>query len=210
MNLKTNAFAALCSFVLFSCSKEETPGVAFNLTTVNKTSAVGTSGSVINWTNAFANTTEIRFEVEKDSTEIEFTSDALKKVDLFSTQSTLGNIVVPPGLYSEVEFEIELASTPIEGALELKGTYNGTPITFKVGGIYEIETERENVTIADGKSYSSLTALNLSLLTQGVTEAMLTNAILTNGEIVLSSSSNNNIYEVMLNNLHNIDGVELQ
>ena len=66
------------------------------------------------------------------------------------------------------------------------------------------------ICFADDKSYSSLTVLNLSLLTQGVTKAMLENAILTNGEIVLSSSSNTDVYDVMLSNLHNIEGVELQ
>lgn len=210
--VKTLTLAVLSSLALFSCSKEDAaaPGVAFNLTSISKTSTIGTSGKAINWTNAFANTTEIRFETEKNLVEIEYTSDAHKKVDLFSTESILGNIVVPPGVYSSVEFEIELASTATEAALELKGAYNGTPITFKVGGVYEIETERENVTIADGKNYKTITELNFSLLTKGVTENMLANATVANGAIVISSSSNTNIYEVMLNNLHNIDEVELQ
>ena len=74
MRMKTMAIAAFTSVALFSCKKnEETPGVAYNLTSTNRTSAISgsTSGSAINWSNAYANVTEIHFEVENDSTDIE-------------------------------------------------------------------------------------------------------------------------------------------
>lgn len=215
--MKTNksifALAAFSSVLLFSCKKEKTgnPSVAYNLKSTNTSSPVArVAGGSISWSAAYANVTEIRFETENNAVEIEYTSEARKKVDLLSTQSTLGNVQVPAGVYSRAEFEIELSGTATESALELQGSFNGTPVLFKVGGNYEIETERENITIVDGKDYTSVTALNFSLLTQGVTEAMLSNATLTNGTIVISSSSNSDIYEKMVLNLHTLDGVELQ
>lgn len=200
------------SIALFSCQKnQDAPGITYNLKSINKISSIsGGSNSSINWTNAFANVTEIHFQIEKDGAQIKHKSDAHKKIDLFSTQSFLGNVVVPPGTYTKVEFEIELVSTSNEAAFELKGTYNTIPVIFKVNGSYEIETERDNVTIADGKNYTAITALDLSLLTKGVTETMLNDAVRTNGEIVISSSSNVSIFEIMRINLHTIDGVELQ
>jgi uncharacterized membrane protein len=56
----------------------------------------------------------------------------------------------------------------------------------------------------------ALTTINLSLLTTGVSELMLNNAVLTNGTIIISSTSNANIYNIILNNLHDSDEVEFE
>jgi uncharacterized membrane protein len=55
-----------------------------------------------------------------------------------------------------------------------------------------------------------ITTINLSLLTTGVSELMLNNAVLTNGTIIISSTSNANIYNIILNNLHDSDEVEFE
>jgi len=55
-----------------------------------------------------------------------------------------------------------------------------------------------------------ITTINLSLLTTGVSELMLNNAVLTNGTIIISSTSNANIYNIILNNLHDSDEVEFK
>ena len=55
-----------------------------------------------------------------------------------------------------------------------------------------------------------ITTINLSLLTTGVSELMLNNAVRTNGTIIISSTSNANIYNIILNNLHDSDEVEFE
>ncbi len=74
----------------------------------------------------------------------------------------------------------------------------------------EIETEKENVVITDNNSYTALTTLNLSLLTRGITESMLNSATRTNGTILISSTSNTNIYNIILKNLEDCDGIEFE
>jgi len=54
-----------------------------------------------------------------------------------------------------------------------------------------------------------LTTLDLSQLTTGITESMLSSATLTNGVLVISATSNAALYSVILSNINNIDDVEL-
>ena len=65
-----------------------------------------------------------------------------------------------------------------------------------------------NVTLLSNTGYHALTTLNLSLLTRGISQAMLDNAAKTNGAIVISSSSNVDLYTIIFNNLRDCDGME--
>ena len=131
---------------------------------------------------------------------------------MFSGVSTLGNVTLPAGTYQEVEFEVKLNPTASEPALSVSGTYSSTgpavPITFNISVPLEVETELNNVTVTANNSYNALTTLNLSLLTRGISQVMLDNAVKTNGVIVISSSSNVNLYSIIFDNLIDCDGME--
>ncbi len=85
-----------------------------------------------------------------------------------------------------------------------------TPVKFIVNSPLELKNEKNNVVVTGNNSYKALTTINLSLLTTGVSELMLNNAVLTNGTIIISSTSNANIYNIILNNLHDSDEVEFE
>lgn len=210
---------ASTALILSSCKKENTTntpsGINYQLRATSPTSIISrTSAGNFTWTSGYAYATEIKFEAESRNVEVEYTSQIPQRIDLFTGVVNLGNITLPAGTYDEVEFEVTLNSNIANSAFELNGQFTSgsttTPVLFKVLGEVEVETERNNVVITDNNSYKALTTLNLSLLTTGVTEIMLNNATRTNGSIIISSTSNSNIYNIILNNLKDCDGVEFE
>lgn len=211
----TTFIISTVTFFLVSCKKENSDplGITYQLQTSNRSSVVGrvASGNVV-WTSGFANATQVKFEGKGPNGEIEYKSSLQQRIDLFSGVSTLGNVTLPAGTYQEVEFEVKLNPTASEPALSVSGTYSSTgpavPITFNISVPLEVETELNNVTVTANNSYNALTTLNLSLLTRGISQVMLDNAVKTNGVIVISSSSNVNLYSIIFDNLIDCDGME--
>ena len=208
---------AVTSFFFTGCKKnnDSAPGIKYKLQTANRSSVISrtTSGN-IQWTSGYGSATEIKFEAESNSHEVEFKSQVPQRIDLFSGIVNLGNITLPAGIYNEVEFKIELNPTTTDPSLQLNGQFTSggvtTPVIFKVNNALEIETEKKNVVITDNSSYTALTTLDLSLLTRGVTETMLNNAVRTNGVIVISLTSNTQIYNIIVNNILDADGVDFE
>ena len=224
MNAKRILFSITLATPLFfiACKKNKdslsaTSSFKYKLTTTNRNSIVARiAGGNVLWTSGYASATQVKFEAKKsDNSQVEFKSSAMQHIDLFaSLVPVIGNISLPADTYKEVEFKGELAPSGSDAALELNGTFTSgavtTPVTFTVNSPLEIKTEKNNVVIADNSSYSALTNLNLSFLTQGITEAMLNSSTKTGGKIIISANSNTNLYTIMLANLDNSDEVEFE
>ncbi len=128
--------------------------------------------------------------------------------------NTLGVITIPSGSYEEIKFEVEIQPNGNEAAFQLKGNFTNalglvTPVTLNVNAMIEIDSKQLNLTIVDGNNLTALTTLNLSSLTTGITESMYNAATRTNGAIEISSTSNADIYNIILDNLKNCGGVEV-
>lgn len=218
--LRSLSIIIVIALLLFvSCNKKNNSdnpsGIKYKLQTINRTSIVGRiAAGNIQWTSGYGNATEIKFEAESNNHEVEYKSSTPQRIDLFNGIATLGNITLPPGTYDEVEFKVELSASGNDAALELKGNYTSgntiTPVIFRVNSQLEIETEKKNVVVTDNNNYTALTKLDLSSLTRGVTESMLNSAVRTNGTILISSTSNANIYNIILKNFQENDEVEFE
>jgi hypothetical protein len=209
--MKLLSICLLFVSILFlnSCKKDnDQSGVNFNVNSTGRSLTISRLGGILNWTSGFASASEIEFEAENEDREVEYNSTANQRIDLFAPLSSLGFVNIPPGTYEEVEFEIQLTSSPAIPAFELRGTYNTTPIVFMINTPIEIEAEFEDVIIGSGADYTALISFNLSRLTQGITDAALSNATLTGGEIIISATSNINLYNFMLANLRECEEVE--
>lgn len=200
---------AAAVIILISCKKEASgpAGVKFQLKATNNIAGVEakTTAASITWNNGNATPSMVKFEAKKGTTEVEFSSTASQQVNLFSVaQSTFGNLSLPDGNYNEIELKINVNGTPAAPALELNGTYNnGTsdiPVAFRVTTPVLIKAEKNNVNITGG-SFTAVTELNLSLYTTGITQSMLNSATKTAGTIVISSVSNANLYNIIVNNI---------
>ena len=213
----TTLFISAATLFLASCKKENSdpPGISYQLQTSNRSSVVGrvASGNIV-WVSGYGNASEVKFEGKGPSGEIEYKTTVQQRIDLFSGISTLGNVTLPPGSYQEVEFEVKLNPTTTEPALLLNGTYTSTgpaiPIVFRIATPLEIETELNNVNVVANNGYNALTTLNLSLLTRGITQTMLDNAVKTNGTILINSLSNVDLYNIILNNLKECDDIDFE
>ena len=217
-NILLSTAIAVTALFFIGCKKNNSSssaGVKFQLQTTNRISTLARlqAGS-IQWTSGFGNVTEEKFEAKMSAQEIEQKSQTKQKVDLFTSISTLGNITLAPGTYTEVEFKVELNPTGTEGALELNGQFTSggitTPVAFKVSAPIELKNEKSNVAVTDNNSYKAITTIDLSLITKGITESMLNAAVKTNGTILISSAINSNIFNLLVKNLHDSDEVEFE
>ena len=208
----TNLFlTASVSILLFaSCKKASTnsSGIEYQIKTTNTISTVNrVDAGSLQWTSGFASASQIKLEGKSSGSEVEFKANNVQHVDLFaSVAATLGNVTLPAGTYTEVEFKIELNPNGNDPALELDGTFTNSvgvakPVVFKVNSLLEIKAEQNNVTV-DNSNTTALTTLDLSLLTGGISQALLNAATVTNGTIVISSSSNTNLYNIIIANFN--------
>ena len=208
---------AVSTLFFISCKKESKSASAINyqLKTSNPSAVISrtTAGNML-WTSGYGYATEIKFEAKSSNIKVEYKSLMAQRIDLFSAVASLGNITLPPGTYSEVEFKVYLNQAGSNAAFELNGQFTSggitTPVAFNVNTPLEVENEKNNVIITDNTSYKALTTLNLALITRGVTESMFNNATRTGGKIIISATSNANIYNIILNNLTDCDGVEFE
>lgn len=226
MKTKLISMTAIAGITLiFGCKKTNSPnGVSYQFKTINPSaslaystgnpsimSPVGVQGGTVTWTSGYASATEIKFEAEGSGNHVEFQSETLQKIDLFSPLASLGNINIPTGVYDTAQFEIELSPTATDAALELHGMYNMTPVTFRITKSYEFDAEIPAITIADGQHYNAVTALNLANLTQGISGSTLDAATKdASGTIVIADTSNASLYDSMIANLKNSEEEDFQ
>ena len=200
-----------------SCKKNnDSTTVSYKVKAINKSSAVARlAGGIINWTSGSGYVREIEFEAEKDSSEVDFKSIVSRRIDLFATLSDLGSITLPPSIYKEIEIEINFESVLPDTAFVLNGSFTNsssgiTPVVFIISDPVKIESEANNITISGSNNYTAITSLDFSLLTNGITENMLNNATRTNGIIVISKTENSNLYNIIINNMDDMDSVDLE
>lgn len=212
-------FSALCTVLLPACTKDSShAAVSFHVRTVNRYSLLsgipaGGGGAAarpqqgtLTWLSGYANVTEISFEASGGADDALFSSEAAQRVDLFAPVVVLGDVKVRPGAYEEVDFEITLYGNAGSAALELVGDYKGTRVIFRLEGQHEIEGELPGVFVAAETDYTSLTSLDLSRLATAITSAALDNAARDGaGNILISASSNPDLYQVMVENIQDLD-----
>lgn len=204
--------AAAAVAVLASCQKqadvapqEKQGGVSYRLRATQEGGSLqgrGTeSAATVTWTSGFANAKELKFHAVSGSGNIEYRSTIATKIDLFDSTGFLGNISVPAGNYKEVKFRIGVAPSGTEPGIELRGSYNGTPVIFWLSKPFFLETKAKNVTIDSTSSYTALNNLSLPMLTDNISNSLFDGAFKTDGTIIISADSNRSIYEKMLANI---------
>lgn len=186
------------------------PTVSYKMTASNTsyTMAKTTASASIVWTTAYVNPAVVKFEARKDNTHIEFTSTNNQQIDLLApTPIDFGGFTIPPGTYKEIELDIKLDKNGPNPAMELDGQFTlnavSLPVSIQVNAPVQIKTEEHDVDITADNNFEAVTTLVLPDITTGITTDMLLNADLTNGTVIISASSNRNIYNTILSNLGN-------
>jgi len=227
----------LVSFIALSigfsaCQKESsnsngTPTLGIQIQALNKSyklpvSNVGTkSASIVNssitWDMAEMVVSSVKFEAElkslvshRDSIEISYKWTGPQLTDLMDNSVTLGNFVLQPGFYDEIEItvkglKIDAGDNPV---FLLHGTYakdntTSVPVTVMVDQDIMFKSEKDSVEVTDvnDPGFTSIIQLYLDQLMLKVQPSALDNATLTDGAIVISAQSNKEIYWIIMSNL---------
>lgn len=195
-----------------SCSKDDSTGagkLSYQVKPTNFTTSVGSvasgSGTSVSgvsnltWTSGNMNIAEIDFEAENNNVEIEHELKNLVNVNLFHLSPILGSITIPDGTYDEVELKLELKPSATAIPLTLKGLYTNasgvtTPVEFYFNEEFEIEVEAENLIVSGTNDYLGMINLQLNKFLTNVITSDLDGATKTDGKIIISGSSNTNLY----------------
>ena len=214
------AFSLL--LILSSCEKDDSSGsgkLSYRVKPSNFTASIGSSGSgsglivgintnsSVTFTSGSLYISEIDFEAESKNNEIEYELKQALSVDLFNLSPLLGSITIPDGTYDKVELKLELKKSTSNIPLTLKGSYtDGTgakiPVEFYFNEDFEVEVEAENIVVNGSKDYIGLINIQLNKFMSNVISADLSNAAKTGGVIVISSTSNMNLYSKLKANLN--------
>ena len=223
---------------LVSCSKDDSGtttsnseaklGVEFithpSAATAQKNSTINhlnqALAGTLSFTNGYIAISELEFEAEteNDSIEIEFELEQNSIID-FATGTTspdISYVTIPAGTYEEVEVEMELRSDSEEPAILLYGTYvapDGVEhnIRFEYSSDESFEVEREGViNLEENEIAIAQITFNPLDWFAAVTDEDFANATTdADGIIVISSTQNPQIYDMVAEGLELASDVEI-
>lgn len=131
-----------------------------------------------------------------------------KTVDLFNLNTVIGGVTLVPGTFANVSINIKSfkSDAPSSPLFYLTGNYTNTTgavkrINIVINQDFEFRINKTD-TLNFAHDFTSIVKMNLVMLLSGVTQTELDNADLTNGKLVISSTSNVTLFERILRNLH--------
>jgi len=166
------------------------------------------AASSVTWTAGTANIAGFKFEAQRRGLSIEVDSRNMASIDIFSATTAMIGVPIDTGFYNNIELRVEFDPNNASGGipLTLKGTFTNAsgvavPIEFDLTDNAEVRVEAQNVTVDNKTNLSTIITMHLGKLLANVSVADLTSATQTNGTIVISHNTNNNIYSRIVNNL---------
>ena len=179
-------------------------------------SASAVMASVL-WDTARMTVSSVKYEAElnslvshHDSIKISYEWRGPQDINLFDTNISIGNFILQPGYYDQVEINVQglkhdAGNKPV---FYLHGLYtmnDGTvlPIMVKVNETVNFKTEQDsvNVSASEISDFTSTIQLQLDKLMADVLPAALDGATVTDGVIIISENSNNELYRIIMRNL---------
>lgn len=190
--------------------------VSLPVTASGLKSTSAATASVV-WDSARMIVSKVSFEAEmrstltrEDSIEIEYSWRGPQTINLFDLSATIGSIMLPAGTYEKISLKVNSEKTDANGhpLFYLSGRYTdaaGTviPLIISVSDPVSFKTvQREDTIVSGGATdFSSTIQLYLDQLLLNVDPALLDNAVLTNGTLVISATSNSQLYLLLMQNL---------
>jgi len=217
----------------FACQKDQnssstgTSNLGIKLEALNKsftlpvapigTKSASTSTSVLAWDTAHMVVSGITYEAKlkslithHDSIEISYKWKGPQELNLLDTTITLGNFILTPGFYDEIELRVDgtKQATGLKPVFYLHGVYTKAdvtkiPVKVIVNENLSFKTEKDSVTVtkADNADFASVIQIYLDQLMADIQPATLDNATLTNGILVISADKNRELYLIIIRNL---------
>jgi len=217
------------TLTMSNCKKESGTGSGMNMKvkatspTYNIPVQEGGSATVIatkpmvRWDMARMVVSRLNFEAEMlastgEPREVEFSWIGPKTVDLINMTATLGNIPLPPGQYTEIEFTIYANKSDAgkDPVFYLSGTYNNSrglvaPLIIDISDDIKIKAEEEKATMTVNSTtpLSGIFQVYLDRLFTSILPEDLNLSTGVDGKIIISRTSNPDLYALILKNLGN-------
>jgi hypothetical protein len=213
---------------LFSACSDDTensqPTLEMQFETVTTASTVTSNARVVanslEFTSGTITLTEIEFEVETDegdSVEVNIQQDVVIDFATGATTPDLSNLNFPAGTYTEARVELELLDDSNVPSVILEGSFVDSndeehPVRFEFNSGETFEVEKEgNITFAAGTNAVAQVTFDPSVWFAGVSSEMLESATKNEqGVIVISETSNADIFDIAADGLDLATEVEIQ
>lgn len=211
-------------FSLQSCSEDDaSPAqVQLNFKPVNTEKSISAGrvkANSLKFTTGSIKIASIQFEAETDNDSIEVNWEQNAVID-FATGSTspdLSALTFPVGTYRQVEVEIELLDENNQPSIVINGTFTDSnndthPIRFEFNSGETFEVEKEGIiTFGEGDRVLSQVTFDPGAWFSQVTSAQLEFATKdASGVIVISSTQNPDIFDIVADGLDVATDVEIQ
>ncbi len=180
-----------------------------------KSSSAATSSVV--WDTATIIVSKVSFEAEmnsmnsnRDSIEISYAWRGPQTINLFDLSALVGSITLPAGTYEKISLKVNSEKSDANGKplFYLSGNYTNTagtvmPIIISVNDPISFKTVQKSDTIVSGGAtdFTSTIQIYLDQLLLNIDPASLDNATLTNGTIMITATSNRQLYQMIMQNL---------
>lgn len=237
---KFSILGAIAMGAFFSCTNDEEPiiigegdvRIGFGVQLANSGSSnarLAASGLTIE--SGFIQIKEMELETEGEDEngeferEIELKFPEVKKIDFNELDDDVDFFInIPAGNYEEIEFEIDLIDHENQPSIYLEGTYeksdgSSVPFRLEVFGDDDDDLDFEVELEADDEELFFLDGVNnpLALLEidgEGwfinISDDELENAELTDGVLVINRTTNEDIYEKVLEKIEDSSEIELE
>ncbi len=203
--------------------KSPTIDISFNTNTSTSSLSKASNQSLANSLTFLSGTitlTQIQFEVENDEGDsVEVNIEQVVDVD-FATGSTspdLSSLELPVGTFVESRVELELLDENNNPSVVIEGTFEDSnsqthPIRFEFNSGETFEVEREGtVTFDSGMNVIAEVTFDPIVWFAGVSTNMLEEATKNNeGVIVISETSNIDIFDIVADGLDLATEIEIQ
>ncbi|MBL4678261.1 MAG: hypothetical protein JKY70_18965 [Mucilaginibacter sp.] len=218
---------------VYSCKKENSNGdpkvnanqsmVSFSLMATNTTSTLSlnavdanATSPAINFNTGVANISRFKLEASTANQKFEVRTKKLSKIDLFAAVPSLVTAALDTGVYKQIEVKVEFIRSADRSAIPLTMTgaftaANGNviPVTLEFNQDLTIKAETNNITLHNNSDLLALVQLNLTKIVTGISANELNAATQTNGTIMISESSNSDLFNKIKSNLQNAAKTEL-
>ncbi len=221
--MKYTALVALV-FALASCGKDdEMSNATVNFGFVGNSSVTGVpagriEANTLEFTDGTIRLRSIQFEVETDDGDsIEAEIERIIEIDFATGETTpnLESLVFPIGTFQEVRVELEILDENDIPSVVINGTFTDAnnqthPIRFEFNSGETFEVEKEgNITIGEGAQVLAEVTFDPGVWFAGVSSEQLSAATKTGGVIVISETSNSEIFDTVADGLDLATEIEI-
>lgn len=216
MNKLTYLYLMVGVISIMGCSDDPAPNaqVSYQFDFVKTQGPIDSrvKANTIEFSSGFITVREIVFDGESATGSVSITHEQVSVIDFATGVSTpdLGTVLIPAGVYTSVNLGIELQDEADDPTVLLIGTYiDGNDVSvpirfeFNSGEVFEANAEGPITLVGDQTALAKITYAPATWFS-AVTPGMLDNATRdSSGTIVISETSNANIFTLVADGLDN-------